>query len=657
MLTYRRLAAAFVALLVPATAFGQIQRIWAVDDGTKVKLSDTSHALAAKNGIFDGSTIKIFGARNETVAFQVIIEGGAAEAANVTVKLDALGDIRDEGTSDNPDSWFVGRRIEIFREHYVEVKSPSYGLVWSPGSKAQPQGLTGMIPDALVPLRASDTFKVPAGANQAVWIDVFIPKGVRPGLHKGTLRVEQDGSPCALPTCQIPIELTVLNAELADEPRAKTMLYFSGGDVDRDAMPARYYADPWAAPQASVQALRDRHYKLARRHRITLFLGKIDAPDEALRRRVSGELFSKAAGYDGPGEGLGQDIYSIHTYGGELDATQAKTWSDWFQQHAPSCLFFLYTYDEPSGGEYALVNGRAKAAEPVNAFVTAKYTSAMPNIDIFAALAQEFSPQNMQQGEAAGKRVWVYNGWRPYAGTFATDDVAISPRVNPWIQYKYNVKRWFFWESTYYNDFQGSGGQVDIYKSALNFTNRLGHKVNGDGLLIYPGRDVLYPSSDQGFEMPLPSIRLKNWRRGIEDVEYMVLAEQAGKGAEAKAIVDELVPKAFRENVGSGDQAPSWPQDGERWLEARRRLAALIDKPAPPDSDGGSAGSDAGGDAGINPGSDGSAVEDGGCCSVDPGAARAPLLIALLLVGALFIARRRRRLRARARTTTASDDR
>jgi hypothetical protein len=180
--------------------------------------------------------------------------------------------------------------------------------------------------------------------------------------------------------------------------------------------------------------------------------------------------------------------------------------------------------------------------------------------------------------------VWIYNGYAPNTGTFVTDDVAISIRVNPWIQHKYEIPRWFYWEATYYRDPQGGRGHVDVYGNANNFRVGDTDKMNGDGLLMYPGRDFIFPERDLGIDAPLPSFRLKNWRRGIQDVEYLRLLEAAGHTAFADRIVDTLIPRALADETHDGDPV-SWPEDGERWLEARRLMFETIVKGAPPVDD------------------------------------------------------------------------
>ena len=51
-----------------------VRAVWAIGDGDKVKRDDHQHPSRAKNSAWDGRTIRVFGARNEIVAFQVIAE-------------------------------------------------------------------------------------------------------------------------------------------------------------------------------------------------------------------------------------------------------------------------------------------------------------------------------------------------------------------------------------------------------------------------------------------------------------------------------------------------------------------------------------------------------------------------------------------------------
>lgn len=566
-----------ILVVLPAgLAQAKISAIWALDDGTKIKALDLNHRLKAKNGIFDGKKIELFAAKNEIVSFQVVLQGGAKRTENLRVKLAEIGSIRNGKLSTDADHYFVNRRIELFKEHYFNISERSHDLSWKPNSAAQPPGLTGLIPDALIPLADTDLIELLPRRNQAIWVDIYVPKDTAPGLHRGKLVVEVDGSPCALANCRLPVELEVLDKTLPDKPHTKTMLWFSGGENDRDQMAARYFSKPWEASKSAVDRLRHRHFKQVWRHRISLFLGQDDKPHDALKSRLQGRAFSKAAGYDGPGLDVAQDFYSIHTMGGKLNPAQAKSWDQWFKANAPRATYFLYTVDEPSADQLAEVNARAAQAKPVPSFVTSQYAPRI-KVDIFSVIAEEFSLKKRAAAKKAGKQYWIYNGVRPFSGSFATDDVAISPRVNPWIQYKYKIDRWFYWESTYYKDFQGGRKDINVFRNPQNFTNRHGDKMNGDGLLLYPGRDKIFPQEDRHLDHPLPSIRLKNWRRGIQDVEYLRLAEAAGHQNIVKDLLQKMIPRALADQTSAGASV-SWPDDGEKWLAARRLLFNLLAK-------------------------------------------------------------------------------
>jgi len=550
-----------VAFLFPIKVLhAELADVWAVSDGTKVKRDSTSHPLKNGNGIFDRSPplISLFGARNETVAFQMILQGGSSITNGVRIRLDNIGPINNSGVTQNMDTYYVGRNICILKEQYLDITTRSHDLAWAPATAAVPD-MSGWVPDALIPLGPNDSFSVAEGQNQGVWVDIFIPSGTPPGLHRGTLMVEVDGAPCSIPTCQIPVELEVLDITLPDSSTAKSMLYFSSPADDANQWMSRYLDDPWSPTPRELQALTMRHYKLGKRHRVTMFITGRSSPTEDdlgeanLLSRLDGSAFSVAAGYWGPGIGIGQDMYSIWTYGGTLNPSQAGSWANWFTTHAPAIEYFLYTWDEPEQSDFGNINQISADAKPVPTFVTHEPHPGL-DVDIFCTFPEVYSISEAAAYKAKGKQVWIYNGMRPFTGTFVIDDVAVSPRVNPLIQYKYGIPRWFYWESTYYHDEQSSGEQINIFVDPINFTNWWGDEMNGDGLLIYPGRDRLFTAHDQGFNGPMPSIRLKNWRRGIETVEYLVLAKAAGRQNLVNNVLATLVPLALDEGgLKSGD--------------------------------------------------------------------------------------------------------
>src|SRR5215213_10811546 len=72
---------------VPAV---RAQTVWAVNDGEKVERDDLNNPNKRGNSAWDGRKIKIFGARNEVIAFQVIVEAEQAGVKQLSVRLPEL---------------------------------------------------------------------------------------------------------------------------------------------------------------------------------------------------------------------------------------------------------------------------------------------------------------------------------------------------------------------------------------------------------------------------------------------------------------------------------------------------------------------------------------------------------------------------------------
>jgi hypothetical protein len=98
--------------------------VWAIDESEKVRATDTDHwgKTDRRNEVWDGQRIRLFGARNEIVACQVILEAMGTGAEGVAVRLDSLtcGTYAIANAVRNEDPFdFVGRRIEFFTESYI----------------------------------------------------------------------------------------------------------------------------------------------------------------------------------------------------------------------------------------------------------------------------------------------------------------------------------------------------------------------------------------------------------------------------------------------------------------------------------------------------------------------------------------------------------
>jgi hypothetical protein len=156
------------------------------------------------------------------------------------------------------------------------------------------------------------------------------------------------------------------------------------------------------------------------------------------------------------------------------------------------------------------------------------------------------------------------------------DVPATDLRANAWIAMRYGVPRWFYWESTFWFDDNRGGRAVergfDPFVVAETFHNADGDHANGDGILVYPGTQGR-GMTDYGVATLFPSVRLKNLRRGIEDAGYIALARVSDPERTA-ALLRRVIPRAL---AFAGDRV-AWPERARDWLDARRELAAIVER-------------------------------------------------------------------------------
>ena len=121
----------------------------------------------------------------------------------------------------------------------------------------------------------------------------------------------------------------------------------------------------------------------------------------------------------------------------------------------------------------------------------------------------------------------------------------------------------------------------------------------GNGVLFYSCARL----PDIGFSAidgPLSSLRMKAYRRGLQDYEYCWLLTQKGKRVVADAIIRKVIPVALAEAVAAGNrtsvegseaadrggqtgrrsisiQTPPWRADVDAWYRMHQELARALD--------------------------------------------------------------------------------
>jgi hypothetical protein len=577
-----------------------VKRIWAVDDGEKIKQEDINNPIAfdINNVVWKDSAINIFGARNEIVAFQLIIQSEMDGAENVNVVISDLANSTTviPGSSTGPaDPYdYRSRYVELFTEHYLNITKRTPPL-WFFSSSATPSAYyTGWVPDCLIPFSAPSgkggaPFSIPGNSNQGIWVDIFIPKNVTSGSFNGKATVNISGKVIFT----IPIHLKVYDFILPDSTHIKNMFALSPSDLAK-----RHGVVTGSSPYYQLEA---KYHQMAHRHRFNLVRSVSSLSDMTNyhKRYLTGELYAAGYNYEGPGENIANNTFSIGLYGdfpaeyGGSVANMNKSdwwsgsdaWANWFNSNAPGVEYHKYLFpDEPDwkGPAGALGTGSMDTIR-----MQAEWTHTNPGIgrnipslvtntikpglkgyvDFWSVSSQEATQtttaEDVASERALGHKYGIYNGYRPGMGAVVIDGDAVEFRVMPWIVWKYNIDQYFYWMVNYWNS-------TDVFVDPLTYNDQ----VNGDGTFLYPGEDYLFYKESRGLNGPLSSIRAKNWRRGAQDYEYLWLAKQAGLENEVKSIVDNCVPTALWDARTQSNI--SWSGRGNKFEQYRKQLAELL---------------------------------------------------------------------------------
>jgi hypothetical protein len=592
----------FLTLFVSCSSPAGINRVWAVDDGEKIRKDDITNPLANDpgNAVWTKGTINLFGGRNEIVAFQLIIEGDDAGASQVNVSVSDLlnGESVIPGSASGPSDPFDyrGRFIELFTEHYLNMEKRSPPL-WFFSETALPSAYhTGWVPDCLIPFSAASgkggaPFSVEAGKNQGVWIDILIPEEAAAGNYSGNVLITVSEKEVK----KIPVNIKVYDFTLPDSTHISNMFgYYPRSIAQRHGVENNSEA---------YYALDLKYQQMAHRHRFDLVTGvrNLDDMTKYFRRYYTGEAYSDTHGYSGPGKNKGNTTFSIgyggsfpEEYGGSVSKMNradwwkgSDAWENWFIQNASGVERHKYLFpDEPDfkGPEGAKGTGSMDTIR-----MQAKWTHTNPgpgknipvlvtnktipgligHVDFWSISAQEYTthltPEVVADERAKGRIFGIYNGYRPGMGAVVSDADAVEFRVMPWIVWKHDIDQYFYWSTTFWTD-------LNVFVNPLTYEDR----INGDGTFLYPGQDLLFPDENRNLEGPLSSIRAKNWRRGAQDFEYLWLARKMGLEAELQTIVNNCIPTAVWEAKDQKDI--SWSSRGYKFEEYRKQLAELISR-------------------------------------------------------------------------------
>ena len=576
----------FLFMLMATDAAADVRRIWALHDGDKIERDAVNHPASTRNSAWDGKTVRVFGARNEVVAFQVIVEAGGGGVRELSVTFPELTSGNDRITYRAPaadPSEFVNRPIHIYAANYMLVTTSSHASwVYRRGTPAEPPDPTGWKPVQLVPENARKgrggfPVSIRPNENQSIWIDIYIDRNRKPGRYRGSVSIHADGVRRTLP-----VELEVLDFVLPDENRMHAMLYYTSDQ------PERYHG----------RNMDEVYHRFAHRYRVELVHAYNEKTMSAAAGRFTGSDFTSEKGYEGPGVGVGNVIAPRTFYGPGTDFddrasawSHSDSWMTFLRDKFPRAMTFLYMPDEPRPPAYPRIVSLAEnihsnpgpgRALPI--FVTSRYVEELDrSIDIWCAGPRGVALDRVASERSRGRQYWFYNGGRPAGGAITIDAPATDSRATIWAAFKHDVNVYFYWHSVHWRhnaQKQYGDRNQNVWADTITFDNRkeanrsvddAGY-IHGDGVLLYPGEERLHPEEDRGIAGPIASIQLANFRRGLQDHQYLTLARNLGLKAVVDEVLTAIVPRVFSD---AGERV-SFPETGDPYEDARLKLARAI---------------------------------------------------------------------------------
>lgn len=604
----------WLAFLLQAVFLQASLKVWVVDD--TVRVSPTSDRVLVegrtdihrdypttdyrkKNRVWDAATgtVSLKGARNEFVAFQLILSADQP-VDGIDVTFAALE--HSSGVVLN------GKLLQIFKEWYVSVRRASTGY------EASSLG-PGWYPDALLPKRPANLAtgfpfsipdlynNIPAQRNHAVWFDIFIPHDraeAPPGQYKGTVEVIWNGGKQSVEVLlevwdfALPQEShlpgDIWNGSLRNMPPEEELRYYQMAQQHR-FLPLVYAYRPKLSIQRTQVQIDWSEY------------------DRRVARYLDGSAFTARHGYWGPGYGVPIHHlmlpFDIEKHGNRQRAwpmalpkegrtpEYETTWKEVARQvreHLDSKpawrkiqkIAFLdgldESYDEASYEKmiyYGRILHEAMGRGWFKYRVDGGYSrEAMKKleaeVDLWVCHTVAFDWPVVQEFRQKGVDAWFYGPMiyeqRKNSGcgsnTFLDLDLNTNRAIG-WIGWKYR-SGWVQWEFDW--------NAYAAWYEAENFKEP--HRIyNGSGQLIYRGAVM-------GYDEPIPSIRLKAQRRGLQDYEYFwLLARKSGSTEASDRLVNRVIYKNPFGAVAMLD-TEIWKNDPALWEEARIEAGELIER-------------------------------------------------------------------------------
>lgn len=492
--------------------------------------------------------VKLKSATNEYEPFRLIIHSGMHPLKDVNVTVSSLN-------SENGE--ISAKYIQLYRANYLHIAKPSN----------RSKNPVDWYPDALIPFMESKPgnkdityvaapFTVDTANNGEVWCDVFVPRGTKSGIYRGSVTVTSGKRKLA----KIPIELEVWDFELPD----KIAMLSHFGSFNRDAA-KMMDIEAGTAEFAAMEALYNKELLANRAVPSTpANVWPEWNEKEGIIEKGEAVLMKKLVEVD---HFNALDIpFRYKDEPKKCKAYLAAT-AEWLKKLGYLNMAYIYLEDEPNDAkEYEIVRKQGALIRSANPGIARMCTEqTIPSkpewgnlygaVDIWCPLWGLWNDSTAKERLAGGEKIWSYTALcQGPEGTpwWQIDMEPIYFRSPMWISWHFNITGFLYWSSVWWSGYKTMQGVWEAPAFRNNFW--------GEGMLLYPGQ----PAGIKGF---VPSIRLKLYREAAEDYEYMKLAANRGESEEVKRIVD-----------GVATSFQSWSHEHSAYDKARERLAELIQK-------------------------------------------------------------------------------
>ncbi len=493
---------------------------------TRVFLNDVPVSMSV------GAPGKVAAFQGEVEAVQLVLAALDTELRSVRVSVSDLA---------GPGDTIPASAVEIHPVGFVRLGVP-------PARPYLPMEVSylGWWPD---PLLRNVPFDVEKNATQPVWISVHVPQGCRPGRYAGSVTIQ----PADAPLFHADLEVDVWDFELPRTWAFHNILSW------HDEWAKRLYKDAWTPGRE--KAFFD--FLLERRINVTSMYGNepYATPEQLVAFAARGQNALIASALE-PDARVSQDVNG--------------TLVNRLQRYVPSLRAagvvdrtLVYGWDERGPEWYgdirsaAQVLGRRFGLPLMMAGVDDSYglDSAFRDLDniIYCPQMSRYDPERAARSRTKGNRVWWYEiNWN-------IEQQLIRSRLIPWQTFKAGADGFLIW---CINRWVGNDRPVGTeIRTAWN--------PYLDGALPHSSAMYVYPGTDG----PLSSMRLENFRDGIEDYDLLTAAQQALQRLERAGSDGEIVGALRRATELPDDfigDAMRYSADPAKLLERRRLLAEAL---------------------------------------------------------------------------------